>query len=278
MYYGKQNSTNIDYYNTYKSSSYQYDNGKAYLTLILKVLLIFLLMGLLFVGYLFIINETKLASAESKDIDNSHQFKIYEDSTPKREVEIERVERGDVCMSQDDIATVVQLVISKLNKEENGEIVDDQLYTKKLLSQTVDVLINSSQDIDIENLNIKQIVKQSIGLEDVDNYNKIVINQSKEETYTNDRLAQLSNELSSAIDDDMLNIDNSNYTKRIKKEIAVRSNEMRTIVVQRGDTLSKISYRAYGNYDSYLKIFEANPKVIINPDQIFVGQRLRIPL
>jgi len=127
-------------------------------------------------------------------------------------------------------------------------------------------------------LDTKQTVKQKIGLKDVDYYNKIVINQPKDETYTNDRLAQLSSELSLAVDDELSDIGSSSYTEEITKEIAVRSNEMRTIVVQRGDTLSKIAYRAYGDYDSYVKIFEANPEVITNPDQIFVGQRLRIPL
>lgn len=278
MYYGKQDSTNSDYYNTYNSSSYRYDDDKGYLTLILKILLIPLLIGLLFVGYLFIINETKLASKEFKTVDKS-QFKIYEDMAPTTKVEVKKMESEDGSMSQEDIALVVRLVISKLNRKKEGQIVeDDEHYTKELLSQAVDGLTNSSQDIDFDKLDTKQTVKQKIGLKDVDYYNKIVINQPKDETYTNDRLAQLSSELSLAVDDELSDIGSSSYTEEITKEIAVRSNEMRTIVVQRGDTLSKIAYRAYGDYDSYVKIFEANPEVITNPDQIFVGQRLRIPL
>jgi LysM repeat protein len=277
MYYGRQNSTNSDYYNTYNSSSYQYNNSKDYLILILKILLIALLIGLLFVGYLFIVNETKFASTVNN---KSHQFKIYEDmSLPKTKVEVKKIKRGGGSMSQEDMAQVVQLVISKLNQKKREKIVDDEYYTKELLSQTVDGLTNSSQDIDFDNLDTKQIVKQKkIGLKDIDYYNKVVINQPKDETYTNDRLAQLSSELSLAVDDELSDIGSSSYTEEITKEIAVRSNEMRTIVVQQGDTLSKIAYRAYGDYDSYVKIFEANPEVIINPDQIFVGQRLRIPL
>jgi len=279
MYYGKQNSTNSDYYNTYNSSSYRYDNGKGYLTLILKILLIVLLLGLLFVGYLSIINETKLALSEPKARDKSYQFKIYEDMTPEREVAVKKIEIGDGSLSQEDMALVVQLVISKLNnKEEKQVVVDDELYTKELLSQVVDVITNSSKDINLDSLDTKKIVRQVVEPKNIDYYNKIVINKPKNETYTNDRLAQLSSELSSAIDSDLSDIESSSYTNEIIKEIAVRSNEMRTIVVQRGDTLSKIAYRAYGDYDSYVKIFEANPEVIVNPNQIFVGQRLRIPL
>jgi len=53
---------------------------------------------------------------------------------------------------------------------------------------------------------------------------------------------------------------------------------MRIIMVKDGDSLSKIAKRAYGSYDSYIKIFEANPEIIKNPNEIFVGQRLRIPI
>ena len=70
---------------------------------------------------------------------------------------------------------------------------------------------------------------------------------------------------------------NSSYTQEIKKEISFRENEMRIIIVQQGDTLSRIAKKAYGDYDDYPKIFAANPEIIKNPNQIFVGQRLRIP-
>jgi len=69
----------------------------------------------------------------------------------------------------------------------------------------------------------------------------------------------------------------SHYTQEIQKEIIERKNEMRIIVVKKGDTLSKIAKRAYGNYADYKKIFAANPEIIRNPNQIYVGQRLRIP-
>ncbi|SFV53056.1 hypothetical protein MNB_SV-12-648 [hydrothermal vent metagenome] len=274
MYYGKENNINADYYNAYKGSSYQYDHGKGYLVLILKILLIVLLIGLLFVGYLFIINRTKLASTEPIKIKKSVQFKISEDISSEPKVIVER----ETSLSQEDIAMVVQIVISKMNKKKEGTKVDDELYTKELLSQDVDGLSDSLQNIDLDKLNTKQVVKQDIALKGINHYNKIVINQPKDEIYTNDRLAQLSNQLSSAIDSDLLDRNSSSYTREIIKEIKVRSNEMRIIIVQRGDTLSKIADRAYGDYHAYIRIFKANPEVIQNPDQIFVGQRLRIPL
>ncbi len=52
--------------------------------------------------------------------------------------------------------------------------------------------------------------------------------------------------------------------------------KMYTIVA--GDTLSKIAKREYGNANAWKKIFEANADVIKNPDKIYPGQQIKIPL
>ncbi len=49
-------------------------------------------------------------------------------------------------------------------------------------------------------------------------------------------------------------------------------------VIQSGDTLSKLAKHYYGNPMEYPRIFEANREVIEDPDKIFVGQKIRIPL
>lgn len=45
-----------------------------------------------------------------------------------------------------------------------------------------------------------------------------------------------------------------------------------------GDTLSGISKKFYGKGSAYMRIFEANREVIKDPDKIYVGQKIRIPL
>ena len=50
-----------------------------------------------------------------------------------------------------------------------------------------------------------------------------------------------------------------------------------TYVVQKGDSLSKIAKRVYGNANDWRKIFEANRDNIENPDLIYPGQTLKIP-
>ena len=48
--------------------------------------------------------------------------------------------------------------------------------------------------------------------------------------------------------------------------------------IQSGDTLGAIAQRFYGKASAYARIFEANTGVISDPNKIFPGQKIRIPL
>ena len=45
-----------------------------------------------------------------------------------------------------------------------------------------------------------------------------------------------------------------------------------------GDTLGGIAKRYYGKASAYMKIFEANKDIISDPNKIYPGQKIRIPL
>ena len=47
--------------------------------------------------------------------------------------------------------------------------------------------------------------------------------------------------------------------------------------VAKGDTLSAISKKYYGDANKYNAIFEANKPMLTHPDKIYPGQKLRIP-
>ena len=51
----------------------------------------------------------------------------------------------------------------------------------------------------------------------------------------------------------------------------------RNYVVVKGDTLSKIAQREYGEASQWKRIYEANRDAISNPDLIYPGQTLRLP-
>ncbi len=67
------------------------------------------------------------------------------------------------------------------------------------------------------------------------------------------------------------------YLEKLNTEGEKRKNEMRTIKVKRGETLWRISIRAYGTGFKYKKIFKANPH-LTSPDSITTGEILRVPL
>jgi nucleoid-associated protein YgaU len=50
-----------------------------------------------------------------------------------------------------------------------------------------------------------------------------------------------------------------------------------TYVVVKGDSLSKIAKKYYGDAKKWPKIFEANRDVVKDPDLIHPGQQLKIP-
>lgn len=62
------------------------------------------------------------------------------------------------------------------------------------------------------------------------------------------------------------------------KEQSAAEPKVEFYVIQSGDTLSKLAKKYYGDAMKYPKIFEANREVIEDPDKIYVGQKIRIPL
>ncbi|MEE9310097.1 MAG: peptidoglycan-binding protein LysM [Cocleimonas sp.] len=54
--------------------------------------------------------------------------------------------------------------------------------------------------------------------------------------------------------------------------------EVQFYEIAKGDSLWKIAKKFYGNGNDYPKIFEANKEVIKDPDLIYPGQKIRIPM
>jgi nucleoid-associated protein YgaU len=49
-------------------------------------------------------------------------------------------------------------------------------------------------------------------------------------------------------------------------------------MVKKGDTLSAIASENYGDASRFIDIVRANPTIISDPNRIFVGQVLKIPI
>jgi nucleoid-associated protein YgaU len=197
-------------------------------------------------------------------------------------------------MSPEEIAKVVQMVMSQMNNKiektetvakENPEVlVEDKNLISSLSGTDVDSVKSDDDDKKLEESlnNIKETTKDTNINKDsveVDTYNKVKV----EENSGDDELSKLSNQISSLISDkkssDQTNGSTAEktYTESLKKEVVTRKNEMRIIVVRKGDTLGRIAKRAYGNVMEYRKIYQANPDILKRPDRIYIGQKLRIP-
>jgi len=56
-----------------------------------------------------------------------------------------------------------------------------------------------------------------------------------------------------------------------------QTDQVEFYVIQKGDTLSAVAKRFYGDASAYPRIFKSNREVIKDPDLIFPGQKIRIP-
>ena len=202
-------------------------------------------------------------------------------------------------MSTTDISKIVDLVMNKMEKEkiETPKTDNDTNLISALQNNDSDSVKIKTKDIEPVKTNIESAVQNDI--EKINSNNKVTLDNDSKSNNRED-LTELSQQIKK-----LLNIadasnqpstkstqttseettkisvkDNTNsatnYEQSISKEIKVRTNEMRIIVVKPGDTLNKISQRAYGDANSYQKIFDANPD-IKRADRIYVGQKLRIP-
>lgn len=61
-------------------------------------------------------------------------------------------------------------------------------------------------------------------------------------------------------------------------ETALESDTVEYYVIQSGDTLSKIAKKYYQDAMQYPRILEANKEVIKDPELIYPGQKIRIPM
>ena len=59
--------------------------------------------------------------------------------------------------------------------------------------------------------------------------------------------------------------------------VAAEPAASKTYTVVKGDSLSKIAKREYGDAKQWHRIYEANRDIIKDPDLIYPGQELKVP-
>jgi LysM repeat protein len=255
MYYSS-NKTNSDYYNTYKeemATLEDYHEGFSFQKII-KIGFTILTIGLLSILSIYLMNHFSINIKERTSTISPYvrtQNHLSASSTFSEEMlpKSIQIEEKNHNISPKDVALIVEIIMAQINSKEYSSLEYQLLSTQE-------------KRADIKTL------------KETNHYNKVVLSTTNNQDIVDKQIA-LRADLSELLKD--TNYVSSNYEKAIKKEIDSRSNEMRIIIVQKGDTLSKIAKKAYGKFDAYRKILMANPEIVKNPNEIFVGQRLRIP-
>ena len=283
MYYNSNKQTN-DYYNSYKREMQELEayekQGKVQRLMKIIFLITVLLLSILASYYLYKYfnpdvqtiqkTESTIAKQKSKlpaitinekELPQSPQLIAYQieqmndiQENATDTTKVHKVERT-TNISQKDIALIVQIILAQMNTKQKPSL-EEQLTA-------------------VESTKFPQ--KQ---LKESNHYNKVIINNNKiasNKTIQNSYLVELTNDLNHILEEPVEDKVETKYSTSIEEEVAYRKNEMRIIIVKKGDTLSRIAKRAYGNYSDYKKILSANPEIIKNPNQIFEGMKLRIP-
>lgn len=73
------------------------------------------------------------------------------------------------------------------------------------------------------------------------------------------------------------NTDGISFVEDVMTTAAADAGESQFHTVERGDTLSAIAKKFYGDANKYPQIFEANKPMLKDPNLIYPGQVLRIP-
>ena len=264
MYYNTNKITN-DYYNSYKREiqnleNYEKQEKNQKVMKIIFMIAIMLLLG--FTSY-YVYRYFHPSIGDNYKIEKRPTYKNQLPSITISEIEelpkspqlIALNNKKKTNISQQDIRLIVKIIMDELHKQ------------KKLSLEEQLTAVESKTYIPKE-------------LKENNYYNKVILSKKEKKNnknIPNRQLVELANNINHVIE--APNKDNilTEYSKAIKKELSDRKNEMCVIVVKKGDTLSRIAKRAYGDSNAYPKIFSANPEIIKNPDQIYEGMRLRIP-
>lgn len=177
--------------------------------------------------------------------------------------------------------------ILKLTKRLLAEKSHTEKLTKELQKQNLKLKTLLKKTLDKTNKNDQQYIdalskmrrfkrhaaQSNHTLAQTDYYNKVRVSLSN-----NVKVSQIQQQVNQLIQQKEVN-KKGKYLKTLKKEAIVRRNQVRSIVLKKGDTLWALARRAYGKGALYPKILKANPQITKkNIRRLRVGTVIRVPL
>jgi hypothetical protein len=302
VYYNSNQNSN-EYYSSYKqelSAIKPNKRNKKSLSLPLKAGMGILLLGLIGFGASYLVKY--LSTDTEKSINTSTLKTNTSDKIVEKSTKVDEIPK--IIIAEDKLPKSIQIqdaesrIISNIKQNATDSLLSDlpseskehNEIKKQVISLTetsnmnaddIESIVNiilakkkeqSASSLEKELLDAELTENKAQTLKETNHYNKVVLSAKNESSES--KLIKLNKDFEKS----NKNIERSKYEKSLSPEIATRSNAMRIIIVKKGDSLSKLAKKAYGDKLAYDKIFKANPEIIKNPNQIFVGQKIRIPL
>ena len=191
-------------------------------------------------------------------------------------------------LSQEELEKIAQLVAQELAKAKVVQKTNSNINASSASTSRKkdDALVASLQQAEADTLNDTAIDTLKVdknanvtasSSKKVDTFNKVVV---EKKGGGDDELSKLSAEIDTILQSEDVKKEEKNlkFKKAFDKEANLRASELRFIVVRQGDTLSSIAHRAYGRASAYNKIYQANPDLVKNPNKIYIGMKLRVPV
>lgn len=142
-----------------------------------------------------------------------------------------------------------------------------KLFKKKDRTPEVEAVVKTEEEQKIEAL-LAEINRLNIPVSglDVELGTCVIVNGSTDTNADREKI--------------ILALGNVEGINAVQDNIAVTNPEPESVFheVKKGDTLSKIAKAVYGDPMKYPVIFEANKPMLTDPDKIYPGQILRIPM
>jgi len=184
---------------------------------------------------------------------------------------------GGKNLSEKDLEKIAKLVAQELSKKAKSKQSSSNNSDKALVASLESANTDTLKNQQVNTTKLKDTKVNNSSSKKVDTFNKVVI---KKQNNKDDEFAQLSSEIDAILQSKEVTKEEKSlkYGKELKQEIVRREKELRYIVVKKGDTLSSLAKKAYGRASAYTKIYEANPDLIKNPNRIYIGMKLRVPV
>lgn len=192
----------------------------------------------------------------------------------------------------DDIQNAVSEAMSELQKKEGVDIKPEVF---KFVEKAVSDIVGASKDIAQGDPNDPYIQSLNAEVDDTslkDNEGKDKKPEEKtaetskekapEETAKKEPDASATPETVKAEDSEKAtetakSVEPEKASEETKTAINTENDSVRTIIVLKGESLSKIAAKIYGSGRKYPILFEANKDTLSNPNSISVGQILKVP-